>query len=124
MLPEARYWLKSENQGVFFGAHAGFSYYNYATPGKLRYQDRDGNHPAYGGGLTVGYRLPIRRSSPWQFEFSAGFGIYHLDYDKFNNSPNGLLVGHGKRTFYGVDNVAVTLSYRFNMTRKRKGGVQ
>lgn len=122
VLPEARYWLKSENQGLFFGVHAGFSYYNYATPGELRYQDRDGHHPAYGGGLTVGYRLPIRKTSPWQFEFSAGYGIYHLDYDKFQNSPNGLLVGHNKRMFYGIDNVAVTLSYRFNMTRKRKGG--
>lgn len=122
VLPEARYWLKAENQGLFFGAHAGFSYYNYAIPGELRYQDRDGRHPAYGGGLTVGYRLPIRKSSPWQFEFSAGYGIYHLDYDKFNNSPDGLLVGRDIRTFYGIDNVAVTLSYRFNMTRERKGG--
>lgn len=124
VLPEARYWIKSQNQGLFFGAHIGFSYYNYAIPGELRYQDRDGHHPAYGGGLTVGYRLPIRESSPWQFEFSAGYGIYHLDYDKFQNRPNGLLVGQNERTFYGIDNVAITLSYRFNMTRKRKGGDQ
>lgn len=122
VLPELRCWVWPDNQGLFFGAHGGFAYYNYAKGGEWRYQDHNADTPAWGGGITIGYRLPVRESSPWQFEFSAGYGIYHLDYDIYVNRPNGLLAGRRKRTFFGVDNVAVTLSYRFDQKRMRKGG--
>lgn len=124
ILPEARYWLRSDNQGFFVGAHVGFAQYNYAKGCDFRYQDHDGNTPALGGGISIGYRLPIRKNSPWQFEFSAGCGVYHLDYDIFINKPNGLLIGRNERTFFGIDNVAVSLCYRLDMTRKRKGGAK
>lgn len=122
VLPEVRYWPRGDNQGFFAGLHGGFSYYNVALDGKARWQDHDGNTPAWGGGLTVGYRLPIRKSSPWQFEFSVGAGVYSLDYDTFHNYKNGLLTGRHKKTFFGIDNFAVTLSYRFDQKRYRKGG--
>ena len=124
VLPEVRYWPRGDNQGFFAGLHGGFSYYNVALDGNTRWQDHDGNTPAWGGGLTVGYRLPIRKSSPWQFEFSVGAGVYTLDYDTFHNYKNGLLTGRHKKTFFGIDNFAITLSYRFDQKRYRKGGAQ
>lgn len=121
VLPELRYWIKPENQGLFVGAHFGMAYYNYAKGGDWRYQDHKKRTPALGGGVTLGYRLPIRSTSPWQFEFSVGCGVYHLDYDIFVNKHNGMQAGRRSRTFFGLDNAAVTLSYRFDQTRVRKG---
>lgn len=120
VMPEGRYWLKAENKGWFATAHLGLAYYDYAKGGSKRYQDHDGNTPAYGGGIAVGYRMPLRHSSKWLLEFSAGYGIYHLDYDIYENRHNGLLIGRKKRTFYGIDNVGVSLCYRFDMNRKSK----
>lgn len=126
VLPEVRGWLRPDNQGLFAGVHGGFCYYNVAFDKDKRYQDKDGRTPAWGGGVTLGYRLPIRGRSPWQFEFSAGFGIYHLDYDTFRNGGNGYKTGNHSRTFYGLDNFAVCISYRFDQKRMRtqlkKGG--
>lgn len=121
--PEGRYWFRAENQGFFLGAHLGMAYYNCAFNGEYRYQDHRGRTPALGGGLNVGYRLQFSKTRRWGLEFSLGYGIYHLDYDKFLNYCDGLQVGRVKRTFYGIDNVAVSLTYRFDIGKK-KGGAQ
>ena len=39
IIPEARYWFRSDNQGWFAGAHLGMAYYNIALGGTTRYQD-------------------------------------------------------------------------------------
>ena len=122
VLPEVRWWVSPANRGLFLNVHGGFSYYNYALGGDFRYQDHDGNTPAWGGGVGVGYRLSPRGDSPWQFEFSVGAGVYRLDYDIFRNEPGGQLTGRRSRTFFGVDNAAVTLTYRLGLPRRQKGG--
>ena len=73
--PEFRYWPSAENNGFFTGAHFGLAYYNFAFDGAYRFQDHNRNTPSIGGGISVGYRLPISKSSPWQVEFSVGAGV-------------------------------------------------
>ena len=63
--PEFRYWLSENNDGFFAGAHFGLAYYNFAFDGDYRYQDHNRETPSIGGGVSVGYRLPISRNTPW-----------------------------------------------------------
>lgn len=118
--PEVRYWLKENNTGFFAGAHFGLGYYNIATNGELRYQDHDGKSPALGGGISVGYRVPISKSQKWNIDFSIGAGCYKLHYDTFYNVPNGRLVNTYRKTYWGLDNAAVNISYRFDFNKRKK----
>ena len=122
--PELRYWPRwgcgKGNEGFFVGAHFGLSYYNYAFDGKERWQDRDGKTPAIGGGVAIGFRMPISRNKRWRMEFTAGAGVYPLDYDVFENTPNykdGPLIDRRKKTYIGLDQLAVTFSYSFDMKK-------
>lgn len=117
--PEIRYWLR-EDDGFFFGAHLGLAYYNYAWDGDYRIQDKDKNTPALGGGLSVGYRLPISKNNRWKMEFSVGGGVYDLHYNKFHNQRNGFMVETVKDTYFGLDQVAVSFSYMFDFKKKKR----
>jgi hypothetical protein len=123
MLPELRYWLAGSEcnpaHGFFVGVHAGFSYFNVAVGGDTRYQDHAGRKPALGGGVGVGYRIDFGRRKHFALELSLGGGFYHLDYDKFVNVDNGARYGRKQKNMFLLDNVGVTLSYRFNLRRKR-----
>lgn len=121
--PEFRYWLKEENGGLFAGAHIGLAYYNFAFDGDYRYQDHNRETPALGGGVSVGYRLPISKNNRWRVEFSLGAGGYSRHYDKFHNTQNakdGLRIESIKKTYWGIDQAAVSFSYTFDL--KKKGG--
>ncbi len=123
--PELRYWFSEKNHcndGLFVGAHFGLAYYNIATDGEYRTQDHDGTSPALGGGLAVGYRLPVSKNNRWKMEFSIGAGAYSLHYDKFRNHNNGMLIDTEKKTYFGIDQASISLSYTFNL--KRKGGAK
>jgi len=123
--PEIRYWFSEQNlcnDGWFVGAHFGLVWYNIATNGEYRTQDHEGKSPALGGGLAVGYRLPISRNKHWKMEFSIGAGAYKLHHDKFRNYHNGLLVSTEKKTYIGIDQASVSFSYTFDL--KRKGGAR
>lgn len=121
--PEFRYWLSENNDGFFAGAHFGLAYYNFAFDGDYRYQDHNRETPSIGGGLSVGYRLPISRNNRWWVEFSLGAGVYSNHYDKFHNTPrtkDGLMIESIKKTYWGIDQAAVSFSYSFDL--KKKGG--
>ena len=120
--PEVRYWLNEDNQGWFGGAHLGLAWFNYAKGGDWRYQDHNRNTPLWGAGVSGGYRKAISRNQRWFLEFSLGTGVYKLHYDIFYNEPDGRRVDTRKRTFFGIDQAAVTLAYRFDF--KQKGGKQ
>ena len=125
--PEFRYWFRrAENDGPFIGLHSGFAYYNFAFDGQYRMQDHRGRTPAYGGGLSAGYRLPISRDNRWRVEFSLGAGVARLDYDLFDNTPDvrdGMLMGRKKKTYIGLDQAAVTFAYSFDLKpRVWRGG--
>lgn len=122
--PELRYWFKGNaNDKFFIGAHFGMSYYNFAVDGDYRIQDKDGDTPALGGGLSIGYRMPIGKSGRWKMEFSLGGGIYSLEYDKFHNtdktSQGALSHTINKKTWFGLDHAAVSFSYMFNLKQKK-----
>lgn len=121
--PELRYWLSRENVGWFAGAHFGLAYYNFALDGDYRYQDHKETTPAVGGGIGIGYRMPINRNNRWHMEFSLGAGFYTLHYDKYYNTPvtsDGLMVESKRTEMWGIDQAAVTFSYSFDF--KKKGG--
>ena len=115
--PEIRYWF---NEHVYAGAHLSLAYYNYAKNGEWRYQDHNGKTPALGGGFSGGWRTALSKDRHWWLELTAGVGVYRLHYDVFHNYHNGLVVDERHRTFFGVDNVAVTIAYRFDIKRNRR----
>lgn len=120
--PEVRYWLSGRNDGFFAGAHFGMAYYNIAFAGAYRYQDYSRESPALGGGVSVGYRLPIGKSNHWRLELALGAGAYALHYNKFFNTPDtkdgALLDGSVRKTFIGIDRVAVSFVYTFDLKKK------
>ena len=121
--PELRYWLKRSNDGLFAGLHFGVAYYNYATDGLYRYQDHNRETPSLGGGVSLGYRLPISRNGRWKLELSVGGGVYTRHYDKFHNTPvteHGLMIESVEDTYYGLDQASLSVAYKFNL--KKKGG--
>lgn len=119
--PEVRYWFSEKNDGWFCGAHFGLGWFNYATNGDYRYQDHGGHSPAIGGGIAAGYRLPISHNKRWKMEFTLGAGVYKTHYDKFINETNGQMVGTEKKTWFGIDQAAVSIAYTFDLNRKKGG---
>lgn len=117
--PELR-WNFTRPAGLFAGAHFGMAYFNLAVDGNWRIQTHNGNEPLIGGGLSLGYRLPISRDRRWNVEFCIGAGAYRFNYDKFYNEPNGALAGSVSRTWFGVDNAAISFSYSFDLGRGGK----
>ena len=118
--PELRSWIKKENTGFFLGAHFGVGSYNIAVDKDTRYQDHNGTSPALGGGLTIGYRTPISKNKKWNMEFLVGAGCYKLHYDTFYNVENGRLFGTHKKTYWGLDNAAININYRFDYKKKQQ----
>lgn len=120
IMPEIRLWLNDGKKTRFWvDAHLGLAYYNYAKCGDWRYQDHNGRTPALGGGLGLGLRTPLGHSDHWFFETSVGAGVYRLHYDIFRNERNGALTGERHRTFYGLDRVALSIAYKFNLNRHK-----
>lgn len=119
--PEVRYWFSDNNDGWFCGAHFGLGWFNYATNGDYRYQDHGGHSPAIGGGIAAGYRLPISHNKRWKMEFTLGAGVYKTHYDKFINETNGQMVSTEKKTWFGIDQAAVSVAYTFDLNSKKGG---
>lgn len=119
--PEVRYWLSEDNDGWFAGATFGLGWFNVATNGEYRIQDHDGHNPAVGGGIATGYRLPLGRSKHLSLEMTLGAGAYKVYYDKFHNEPNGLMAGSVRKTWFGIDQAAVSLVYSFGNNRQKGG---
>lgn len=124
--PEFRWFPNRDNRGFFAGIHAGLVYYNIALKGDIRYQDHDTRTPALGGGVSVGYRFRLNSNPHLYMEATVGAGIYRLHYDEYLNYYNGLKVGERKRTFYGIDQAALSFVYQFDCRAKNneKGGTK
>ena len=121
--PEVRYWFSENNDKFFLGAHFSYAQYNIAVANAYRYQDHNMEKPALGGGISVGYRLPLSEDRRWNVEFTLGAGVYPLHYDIFENTPetkDGLLLGSRKMTYWGLDNAGITFSYALDL--RKKGG--
>ena len=75
-------------------------------------KDKDGNTPTLGGGLSLGYRIPMSYNSRWKLEMAVGAGVYPLHYDVFHNEHNGPVYETRKKTYIGLDNILLGISYR------------
>ena len=117
--PELR-WNFTRPAGLFVGAHFGLAYFNLATNGNWRIQTHNGNEPLIGGGVSLGYRLPLSKDKRWNLDFVLGAGAYRFNYDKFYNEQNGALAGSVSKTYWGLDNAALNFSYSFDLRRGRK----
>ena len=118
--PELRYWFRNNHTGWYTGVHLGASWFNLAAGGDYRYQDHNRCTPALGGGLNGGYRMPMSKNGRWWLEFSLGAGVYQVDYDKFQNRKNGAWIANEKKVTFAVDQVAVSVAYRFDKKKKEK----
>ena len=105
--------------GFYVGVHAGIGWYNYAVGKEFRIQDHEGERPAYGGGVAVGYSMPFKKNPRWGMEFSIGAGVYDAVYDSFYNEPNGAYAEYGKHTtWWGIDNASISFTYKFPFNKK------
>lgn len=118
--PELRYWFRGCESSWYVGGHMGISYYNIAWGDLFRYQDHNMDTPAIGGGLSIGYRMPLGESKRWCLDASVGAGVYDVHYDRFINIHNGFLVDSNRMTYAGVDHAALSLSYMFNLAKRKK----
>jgi len=119
---ELRYWFRYDMMGPFIAAHATFGWYNIAWGGKYRYQDHNRSTPTLGGGLNVGWKIPLfgKEDTPWGVEFTLGAGILPLHYDIYYNVNNGRFVGDDSATYFGIDNASVTVTYRIGRKIKER----
>lgn len=116
--PEVRFWFNRQFSRFFVGAHATFGWYNIALGGDYRYQDHATRTPTFGGGVTAGYRVLLDDNARWALEFTLGAGYLPLCYDTFYNVENGALAQEAlRKNYWGLDNAAITLSYRFGKRR-------
>lgn len=107
ILPEARYWLKNHLKGSYFDFHASVAWYNVRYH-SYRYQDS--NIPLLGCGVGYGYRLNIKEK--WGVEFSIGAGFFRSSYERYYNIPNGALADRRKSTYFGIDRVGISFTYK------------
>ena len=116
--PEFRYWTKRSNSGFYVGAHAGFVLFNYAFKGDYRYTNQDRNMPTIGGGLSLGYRVPISRNGHWAMEFGVSGGVYYVQYSRYVNIPGGVLEDNLNKTYFGLDGASISFIYSFDLRKK------
>ena len=111
--PEFRWWFRSgEFLGPFAALHATFGWYNMAFGGDYRYQDHRRGSPTLGGGMDLGWKVPLSRR--WGLEFALGAGYLPLYSDVYYNVPDGRFVETRYRNYWGVDHAAVTLTWQFD----------
>lgn len=112
---ELRYWFCQKFSGLFIGVHGLGSQFNISgkkLPWLLgsdsqlyRYQGY-----GYGGGVSVGYALPIARR--WNIEFNLGGGYARLNYDKYDCLKCGRIIDQNcGKNYWGITRAAVAISF-------------
>ena len=106
VLPEGRWWLKTNQKGSFFNIHLNLAWFN-VRANDYRYQDS--TRPLLGAGIGYGYRLPVNKR--WAFEFEIGAGMANMKYNRYYNIPNGALKDTRVTTYWGIDRASVAITY-------------
>jgi hypothetical protein len=108
---EARWWICERYNGHFIGPHALYSEYNVSgwnIPLLFDKQYRyHGN--AWGGGFVWGYDLPLGRS--WNVEFTAGVGVYRMDYRRYSCVICSEEFTPVKKTWVGPSRLGVNIEF-------------
>ena len=106
ILPEGRWWLKTNQKGSFFNVHFNLAWFN-VRANAYRYQDCE--RPLLGAGIGYGYRMKL--NDKWGMEFEIGAGMANARYERYYNVPNGALKDIRVSTYWGIDRVGVTVTY-------------
>lgn len=133
-----RYYYETADyfQGFFVGAYAHAGRYGIGLDENTGWEGE-----YFGGGLQLGYTLPLCRSSRWRLEFSAGLGVLTSKYDPYiwGNPINGekdglyyyewyhsaeLFKKRNHKFFYaGPTELGIHLTYDLLYRRSNKKGV-
>lgn len=106
ILPEGRWWLKTNRKGSFFNVHFNLAWFN-VRANAIRYQDT--SRPLLGGGIGYGYRFEFNRH--WGLELEIGAGVANCKYTRYHNVANGAPIDTRVSTYWGLDRLGVTLTY-------------
>lgn len=109
--PEFRWYFADNFKGHYVGVEGHYGWWNVALGGKTRYQDRDGNTPLWGAGISYGYVLPINEH--WGMDFGISAGYAKLVYDCFYNVENGAKFTTVTRDWWGPTKVGISIHYQF-----------
>lgn len=109
--PEVRRYFADNFKGHYVGVEGHLGWYNVAPGGKIRYQDKDGNTPLWGAGLSYGYVLPF--SEHWGMDFGISVGYARLVYDCFYNLENGIRFTTDSRNWWGPTRAGISIYYQF-----------
>lgn len=104
----AKYWPWHVYSGWWIGAKAQFQ--NFTEAGILSEEMIKGN--ALGAGLSFGYSFMI--SSHMNIDLGiGGWGGRVLNYSKYTNHYDNVLVEEGARNFVFLDNMVIAIAYIF-----------
>lgn len=146
---EARYYLRSgdieKNPPGEGAAFKGLYLQGYLHGGVFEiglHRDRGYKGEGFGGGLGVGYMMPISKKGHWRLEFAAQFGYLYVMHDPFQYEYRGIELHDDlyyydwvrpasefkkrqyRYTYFGPTRVGVTLTYdllyRTNAKTKKK----
>lgn len=146
---ESRYYIRSGNierrtpgdgaafRGLYFSAYAHVALYGICFDA-----DNGWEGEALGGGLGVGFVLPLSRKGHWRMEFAAQVGVIYSGYDpyQYENPVNpayrdglyyykwtGKAADFRERqyrfTWFGPTRAAITISYDLLYRKWKKKGV-
>lgn len=146
---EARYYLKDGDvdkvgygngpayRGLYLQAYAHLGLYGICFDEKRGWEGE-----GFGGGVGLGYVLPLTRNGHWRLEFGAQVGLLWTKYDpyqyesvlfpdrhdnlyyyKFNNYGNFFTRRQHSLTWVGPTRVGITLSYDLLYRPRKKNGV-
>lgn len=82
--PELRWWTCERFNGHFFGLHAAGAAYNISQH-KIPFIDfkKEYRYQGYAVGAGVSYGYSAMLSPGVNLEFTAGFGVWYLNYDRY-----------------------------------------
>lgn len=112
--PELRYWFCERFSRAFIGVHAHAGHANIGNlklPFDLyhRLDDIRKEGDFYGGGLSIGYQLPLAKR--WNMEFSVGGGYAYIKYDKFDMETGEKLRADLTHNYWGVTKATISVIY-------------
>jgi hypothetical protein len=113
--PEFRWWWKEQMRGHFLGLHGHLAYYNLSWNKEYRYQDRNGDTPLWGAGLSYGYSVLLGKR--WNLEFTLGAGYTRLEYDIFYNVNNGAWYADETKNYWGITQAGISLVYKLDIRK-------
>lgn len=118
--PELRYWLRRDcpGDGHFFGLNATVAGFDVSFPGTDRFQDPE--RALWGAGLSYGYAVSFGADKRWGLECNIGVGYMNYRFDAFRNVYNGKLLYTGKKDYWGITRVGLSLTYKFRYRHKAR----